>query len=66
MRIWSQIKSNSFVIDPDQNLKVNANDFKKALNILAFGIYKTGLNSISPIEADGVLEKLLFFPIQIL
>lgn len=61
MRIWSQIKSNSFVIDPDQNLKVNANDFKKALNILAFGIYKTGLNSISPIEADGVLEKLLFF-----
>ncbi|EMO27585.1 hypothetical protein LEP1GSC170_1118 [Leptospira interrogans serovar Bataviae str. HAI135] len=61
MRVWSQIKSNTFVIDSDQNLKVNANDFKKALNILAFGIYKTGLNSISPIEADGVLEKLLFF-----
>ncbi|PJZ52642.1 hypothetical protein [Leptospira adleri] len=61
MRVWSQIKSNSFLIDPDRNIKVNANDFKKALNLLAFGIYKTGLNSISPLEADGILEKLLFF-----
>ncbi|XDD48779.1 hypothetical protein AB3N59_09950 [Leptospira sp. WS92.C1] len=61
MRVWSQIKSNSFVIDSDRKLIVSANDFKKALNILAFGIYKTGLNSISPLEADGILEKLLFF-----
>ncbi|MDV6237117.1 hypothetical protein CH379_015910 [Leptospira ellisii] len=61
MRVWSQIKSNSFVIDRDQNIRVNANDFKKALHLLAFGIYRTGLNSISPLEADGVLEKLLFF-----
>ncbi|EMF81441.1 hypothetical protein LEP1GSC188_4931 [Leptospira weilii serovar Topaz str. LT2116] len=61
MRVWSQIKSNSFVIDPERNFKVSANDFKKALNLLAFGIYKTGLNSISPLEADGILEKLLFF-----
>ncbi|AVQ11966.1 hypothetical protein [Leptospira santarosai] len=61
MRIWSQIKSDSFVIDSERNLKVSANDFKKALNLLAFGIYKTGLHSISPLEADGILEKLLFF-----
>ncbi|EMJ93668.1 hypothetical protein [Leptospira alstonii] len=61
MRVWSQIKSNSFVIDRERNLKVSTNDFKKALNVLAFGIYKTGLNSISPLEADGILEKLLFF-----
>ncbi|PJZ56719.1 hypothetical protein [Leptospira barantonii] len=61
MRVWSQIKSNSFTIDPERNIKVNANDFKKALNLLAFGIYRTGLNSISPLEADGILEKLLFF-----
>ncbi|EQA54269.1 hypothetical protein LEP1GSC052_1109 [Leptospira kmetyi serovar Malaysia str. Bejo-Iso9] len=61
MRVWSQIKSNSFTIDSERNIKVNANDFKKALNLLAFGIYRTGLNSISPLEADGILEKLLFF-----
>ncbi|TGK38658.1 hypothetical protein EHQ12_04635 [Leptospira gomenensis] len=61
MRVWSQIKSNSFLIDRDRNVRVQANDFKKALHLLAFGIYRTGLGSTSPLEADGVLEKLLFF-----